>query len=318
MIEADKSALEKSICIFKIINKGLPIPIDIIKEYYNTPGIIFLKKHLKKYGGIDFSENLFFKLYENLISKKSNIPENIFIRSMKMGLDYVEINEIEIAKINIEEIITRAVENAYKFLPNRICGTIKIYFLYGIRGTGITLDNEIAIDFCDNYLNKNGIIDSDKLIFLLAHELHHVAVNGYLLKNKQEYTGKKRQLLIDFFGELMSEGVAYYYLPSPYDEEGIYGSNWNRNLNNIGNIFNKINYYIERIMNGTSLDLTEAGLLFNEGLEGYTAGYVMAETIDKTFGKDIVISCLEDCFKFMYTYNESLVSTNSELPKILL
>jgi hypothetical protein len=64
--------------------------------------------------------------------------------------------------------------------------------------------------------------------------------------------------------------------------------------------------------------MNELGYLFSDSLEGYTAGYIMVECIDKVYGRDTLKNCLCDCFEFINYYNQSLDFINSELHKIVL
>ncbi|GFZ32949.1 hypothetical protein CSC2_34750 [Clostridium zeae] len=319
MIKIDKLAIEKSFSIFKNMNSSKSISTEMVKEYYETPGMIFLKKHLKNYGGLEFTEELLLHLLEDInLNKQILSKDNIFLKSMKLGLSYVDIVKEDFSKLHFNDVIEKAINLADIYLPKKISGDSIIYLLYGIRGTGITLRSEIAIDLCDEYLNNNGHINIERLINLIAHELHHIEVNKLLNKRKQNEDNLKKQILIDFVGELMSEGVAYYYLPSPYDKEGMLNIKWNNNIRNLDSIMFELNNYVEKILDGQIVDLNDLGHLFNEGLKGYTAGYTMVKLIDKTFGKDKVINCLEDCFMFIELYNQSLKKLNCRYPKIIL
>ena len=63
-------------------------------------------------------------------------------------------------------------------LPNNInFPEITVYFLFGIRGTSIVLNNKIALDLCDDSLYENGDISFERLLQTLAHEIHHIGVS---------------------------------------------------------------------------------------------------------------------------------------------
>ncbi|GKU27503.1 DUF5700 domain-containing putative Zn-dependent protease [Clostridium folliculivorans] len=319
MIKIDELAVEKSFNIFKQINRNKTASTELIKEYYETPGIIFLKKHLRNYGGLEFTEELLSHLLKEINLNKEIIPENnIFLKSMKFGLKYVDIVSKNISNIDFNEAIEKAINLASMYLPKKISEDCTIYLLYGVRGTGITLGNEMAIDICDEYLSRDGYINVERLINLIAHELHHIEVNKLLNKRKEKENNVKKQILFDFIGELMSEGVAYYYLPSPYNKDGILSTNWNNNIRNIDNILFEVSNYVEKILDGQIAKLNDIGQLFNDGLKGYTAGFTMVKLIDQTLGKEKVLSCLEDCFMFIEAYNQSLEEVNYKYPKIIL
>lgn len=319
MIKIDKLAIEKSFNIFKQMNRDQSVSTEIIKEYYETPGMIFLKKHLRNYGGLEFTEELLLQLLKDInLNKQILSSDNIFLKSMRLGLKYVDVAEKKISTIDFNDVIEKSINLVEKYLPKKVNEECTIYLLYGVRGTGITLGNEIAIDICDEYLNKNGHLNTERLINLIAHELHHIEINKLIKIRKQSENNVKKQILIDFIGELMSEGLAYYYLPSPYDKEGILDINWNNNIRDIDNILIELNNYIEKILHGQILDLNELGHLFNDSLKGYTAGFTMVKLIDQTFGKEKVLNCLEDCFMFIELYNQSIKILNYKYPEIIM
>ncbi len=315
LIKIDNTALEKSFLILKDLREISAVPINNIKEYIESPGIVFLKKHLKEYGGMEFDDKFLLQLIDDVLKNPSiTSNDSIFLRSMKHGYKLVEVIEREFRTIDINEIIEKAVDLVNLYLPEAFDENVQVYFLYGIRGTGIVLDNEIAIDICDEYLSKNGILDTDNLINILAHELHHIAVNKYIFKIQQNEKDMKKQRLIYFMGDLISEGVACYYLPSPYDKEGILNEKWNSNLKKTYFILNNVKGYIDRILSGTLIDLKEIWHLFDDNLEGYTAGYIMTKLIDQTFGKEKVLECIKDCFLFLEQYNQAVQKENLRLP----
>ena len=74
--------------------------------------------------------------------------------------------------IDLGAIIQQAFTLANAYLPKKIQEEVTVYILYGIRGTGIMLGNEIAIDICDEYVSIDGFLDINNLIAILAHEFH--------------------------------------------------------------------------------------------------------------------------------------------------
>lgn len=314
-IKVDVSALEQSLYIFKKLREIPKVPIEALGEYLNTPGVLFLRKHLLHYGGTVFDEALITQLLTAVIrAPVPSIEDNIFLRSMKHGFQYVDIMEREFNDIDISAIIQKAVMLANKYLPEKIEEEVKVYFLYGIRGMGIMLGNEIAIDICDEYVSKNGIMDISNLVAILAHEFHHVDVNKHIFGILQSMGDAKNKLLVGFLEELLSEGVAYYYLPSPYHVGGALDQIWSNNLKNISVILNKVSNYIGRICSGEVTELTESQYLFAEGLEGYTAGYIMIKAIDDMFGENAVMDCIENCLLFPQVYNLAVKKGNLGLP----
>lgn len=305
-IRVDNSSLEISISIFKELRYKSSVSDNTLAEYLNSPGIIFLRKHLKVYGGLEFNERFLKRMIDKTLGNSTiNVDDNMLLRSMKLGYEFVEIIDKEFNKIDTYEIVKRAISLVNLHLPAAFDEDIQIYFLCGIRGTGIVLGNEIAIDVCDEYVNKNGIIDIESLVGILAHELHHIAINRYLFIKQRGKENEKVQRLEIFLGDLASEGLAYYYLPSPYDRGGMISEKWSDNIKNIDGIIGEINNYIDKILDGTLVDLKETSYLFSDDLKGYVAGYEMIRIMDEKFGKDKVFEFIKDSFLFLKRYRQA-------------
>lgn len=198
-IKVDISALEQSILVFKTLHETSEIPIEMLSQYLGSPGILFLKKHLLYYGGTVFNEALLSQLLDSIITDPvPRTGDSVFLRSMKHGLEHVDVLEQEFNAIDMDAAIQKSVILANKYLPNEIEEDVKVYFLYGIRGTGIMLENEIAIDICDKYISRNGILDTDNLTAILAHEFHHIGVDEHVSETLHCVEGARSRLLVDF------------------------------------------------------------------------------------------------------------------------
>lgn len=141
---------------------------------------------------------------------------------------------------------------------------------------------------------------------ILAHELHHIAINKHLFNKQKKEQNQSIQRLAAFLGDLVSEGLAYYYLPSPCDKDGMISGNWRNNLKNIDEILSQINDYLDNILNGTLVDLKEIEYQFNDNLKGYTAGYEMIRIMDRRYGKEKVFEYIKDCFLFLSKYKQAM------------
>jgi len=314
-IKVDVSALEQSVLIFKKLREQLTVPVESVGIYLKSPGMLFLKKHLLYYSGVEFDEPLLTQLFEEVTRDPvAGDDENIFSRSMRHGFQYVDVMEKSLNDIDLGAIIQQAFTLANAYLPKKIQEEVTVYILYGIRGTGIMLGNEIAIDICDEYVSIDGFLDINNLIAILAHEFHHIGVHENISNSLQHVGKEKNKSLIRFIEELLSEGVAYYFLPSPYHGGGTLDRKWNNNLGNISVILSKVSHCIGQISNGAPADPTLTQQLFDEGLEGYTAGYVMIKAIHDVFGRTAVFDCIENCLLFPQIYNMAVEKGNLALP----
>lgn len=135
----------------------------------------------------------------------------------------------------MDDICKEAFELANDNLPRKIHEDITIYLLFGIRGTGIALGNEIAIDLCDEFIINDGNFNKENLTQLIAHEIHHVDMNEIIEININKNNTFERKK-INFLGELISEGVAYKLFKMPINPNG---NLWQSNLKRINQKKNK-------------------------------------------------------------------------------
>lgn len=111
---------------------------------------------------------------------------------MRHGFQYVDVMEKSLNDIDLGAIIQQAFTLANAYLPKKIQEEVTVYILYGIRGTGIMLGNEIAIDICDEYVSIDGFLDINNLIAILAHEFHHIGVHENI-SNSLQHVGKEKK-----------------------------------------------------------------------------------------------------------------------------
>lgn len=307
-IKVNRESLYESIRLLKRMNKNLTIDVN---HYLNSPGICFLNKHLNRYGGSTLNKDVLDKIViETMENPSINVNDNSFVKSMKYGLKYLSQMENEFNNLNIEDVIKKAVDKANNLLPNNLNENAKIYFLYGIRGTSIVYDKEIAVDICDEFVSSNGVINVNNLINIIAHELHHIGFDNYIKDLISKTIQPSKKLIISFIGELMSEGLMYYYLPNPYDKENVNNKLWEENLININSIINNINQYLNKLKRGEIKNIEDSGQFFDERLLGYSCGYIIIKTIDEKYGKDEVIKKMRDILSLLDMYNLAIADSN--------
>jgi hypothetical protein len=307
----DEKSFYSSIELYDQIKINNEIPLEKVDFVLNTEGMNFLKKHLNHYGGTQFDKELYVKLLKKVLHEKNtnNFEESIILRSIKKGLDNTEFYINNFKKLNIKKITENAFQKAKLYLPFNEDKEedIKLYLLYGIRGTAIILENEIAIDIVDDYLEENGEINEAAFIEMLAHELHHIFFQKFLTKQLKNTIDIKEKNKIQFIGELLSEGTATFYFTNPYRMNDLTKEVWGNNLNNFDNLFEEVKKVLEQVSNIETPIKEETWHLYDDNLIGYTVGYVMVKTIDETFGKEKVLECIKNHTNFFDFYNNAII-----------
>lgn len=304
----------KAIKIFNELKENLIIKEENIEAYLKTPGISFLKKHLKYYGGIDFDKRVIYYLMKKVLDNSIVEQEdNIFVRSFKTGYSLSERLEESFKKIELDKLILDSINLSNQFLPDKYNHRIKVYFLCGIRGTSIVLDQEIAVDICDEAFIADGEINRDMLIRMLAHEIHHISVESYIKTIVSKINNFKEKVLYEFIGNLISEGTAGYYITNPIDLKQFSSSVWVKNLENVNELLNEIKAIFDKLTSCKDFEAEDTQYLFSENLKGYTAGFVMIKAIDEALGREKVLECIRDCRLFIKYYNMAVEKGSLDL-----
>jgi len=296
LLKIDASAAHLGRRIIELVSKKDVLSDDLLSQYYYCEGIQFLNEHLKHYGEFDLTADklkYFFSLPNG---------DSVFERSIHLGMS--KLNSIDGVLLLIDKQVqafeSDLMDMVGKYLPGNFhCPDITIYFLFGIRGTAIVLDNKIAVDLCDNSLYENGNISLNQLQCLLAHEIHHIGVSAAFQEFSKHITNKKELIKYSIIESLVSEGMACFYFTPDIAIHN--NTQWNANLTDIDTKINNLMQYLGD-SNNTESDLTVLqDSLFDDGLLGYTIGYVMIEKIHNFKGLYRVISLLCD-FNLFDTY----------------
>ena len=316
-VRVDVSAVEQAIDLLRQFREASFVSKECLAEYLAAPGMLLLKRHLQRYGGIILDEDFLAALFEEVqgdpVMKQD---DHVFLSSAKRGWQLLDILEPQLRSVDLEALVQRAAEMANEFLPEPLDEDIAVYFLYGIRGTGIVLDREIGIDVCDPALFSKGTLDPRLLTGVLAHELHHIGVSKHVTAALAQVTDLRLRMLGSFFEPFLSEGAAYLYITPPEHLRGDLVLQWQSNLANIAIVLGRVNSYIDGIRKGTLSDLSETEQLFDHGLQGYTAGYIMVKAIEDTLGLKAVLDSIRNCLLFPRFYNSAVELGTYQLPRL--
>ncbi|QAA30919.1 DUF5700 domain-containing putative Zn-dependent protease [Clostridium manihotivorum] len=307
-IKFDYSALNSSLKIFEKIEKNIVITEDEFNSYLEEEGIKFLNKHICHYGGSKLNNAALIKFFASAIKNpKLESSDNIILKTIKQGLFRFSYAKETLTTLNLNQIADNSIKMANKFLPKPIDddSNISIYFLYGIRGTSIMLNDKIAIDLCDEVLWDKDKINSEYLTRIIAHEVHHVGTDKHFKAVIDNINSDREKDRCRLLCELLSEGSAMYYLNNPQEFSTFKSIQWQSNDENIMSILSEIGLIIDKVVAG-KLPLDEQlESLFGEGLKGYSAGYHMVELIDINFGVNAVLECILNIDIFMEYYHRA-------------
>ncbi|WP_160679077.1 DUF5700 domain-containing putative Zn-dependent protease [Clostridium sp. C8-1-8] len=312
-ISFDYSALNRSIELFDNIEKNT-LTENQINRYLEEEGIKFLNEHLFHYGGSMIGKELLVKLFSLAIENpKLEGVDNIILKSIKQGFSRLSCVKKTLSKLDLNQIIDNSVKMANKFLPIYIDDDldIKVYFLYGIRGTSIVLKDKIAVDLCDEVLWEGDKINSEFLTRIIAHEVHHIGTDRNFKAVIDGLNSAREKGKVRLLSELLSEGSAMYYLNNPEELSSFKSTQWQNNDENMALILEEVELIIDKIIAGGLEVDKEIEVLFGQELKGYWAGYHMVEIIDRIFGLNTVLECISNINLFLEYYNTAKKSTNT-------
>ena len=272
----------------KLLNKlkgNIHITTEEISEYFNSPGIQFLREHCKQNGGSDINEKILRDIMEN--PKK----HGVFGQAVQNGIQRLyQVNEIMKLDISAMENEVKGKVQKYSLIDISQVDTT-IYLLYGIRGTALALpDRGLSIDLCDSALFTDNHINPERVKDILAHEYHHIILEHHLNHIYGNHRSEKQLILSGLIGE----GMAYEFF-TPWMVEGEYAKTWARNYKNIEEKIDSLELKLTQEMTPQDIKSLDFKLFGNE-LLGYTLGYYMIQQIHKKLGLNAVLD-------LMYTLN---------------
>jgi len=282
-----------------LISRNDMLSDDLMLRYYNCDGIRFLKEHLKFNRGFELTIDYF----KHILSLPNE--DSVFERSVHLGLSKLHIFE-DVYFVDLQnKLITldkSTMSMVRKYLPNNIdFPEITVYFLFGIRGTAIVLNNKIAIDLCDDSLYVDGSLSFERLQQILAHEIHHIGVSVRFKEFVRQFSDEKELLKYSIIENIISEGMACFYFTPEITK--LYEKQWSTNLTEIDKKIEELRLCLfdSDITEKETTSLQDS--LFDDSLLGYAIGYVMIERIHHKLGMDRMIKLLND-FSLFEVYAE--------------
>lgn len=225
------------------------------------------------------------RVLEHFISVKSHMDELREYQEKLSGIDLIKQSKQRTREYLPEGIID-------KYAPPPVCFAI-------FEPDGKASEKLIVVDL---YFAMQIDIEG-----FLAHELHHYYVSRMtdfqLPAEENDYYYLLRSLR-----QLQLEGTA-----DRIDKKGIiskksknwYEENYSRAYHNSNMIFSKIDSILTDIKMGASEKKGFTAMWNVLPFGAHPNGYFMAELIESKIGKNALIGCLDNPFKFFYLYNQA-------------
>jgi putative zinc-dependent peptidase DUF5700 len=164
-------------------------------------------------------------------------------------------------------------------------------------------------------------ITSQKFENTVAHEMHHIGFasiedrqEGKNLPPHMQYALKWMGAFGEGFAMLAAAGspdVHPHAVSKPEDR-----ARWDRDMTNFNRDVKSLDEFFLKIFDQkfkTEDEVDEVGFtFFGEQGPWYTVGYKMAVTIEKEFGRAVLIDCMTNPRKLMETYNHAAAEQNKK------
>lgn len=192
-----------------------------------------------------------------------------------------------------------ALDRVYSYFPEKKAFEGVIYFVVDEQSDGYTpIPNMVfSIYQIKKMIDEKGV-DFERELF--SHELHHILTKELLLEKYQKQLLDSTNLSY-FLGYIMLEGYAVEATADQKTKDEIYMMN--RTDDEIYNLFIDIEKVIQ--LKGKNPDQNWRSIYreyFSKMIDIYTVGTTMVQSIEKTYGKFILVKALENPPYFFKLY----------------
>ncbi|MDQ7816915.1 MAG: DUF5700 domain-containing putative Zn-dependent protease [Melioribacteraceae bacterium] len=284
-----------------------------------TDGYRCLIKHLSRFNQWD--DEKYFDYLINVtgivngnvqnVNDKNDIAKKIWKKA------FIQTDSLKkiIEKLKEYELNSKALILARKYLP--LESNINISFFFIIHGStpAFSLGKSNAIDLLHIPKKKDGEPDIERLITIIAHEIHHSGFFDYIQKNNPGCLTDNRFTLL---GTMVAEGMPTYYInqmPDKLNElknsDSVFdlevAKDWEKYGSNLITLFKKAEIDIKRNLDNSLIQ----DEIFNDWMKGaqgaaYVLGANMFYIIDKYLGLEYAIEVLKDFKKLLAVYNQAV------------
>jgi len=200
------------------------------------------------------------------------------------------------------DVVPQAADLARRWLPAGATLETTIYILLDGMSGGFVYQGQVAFDL----LQMEG---ADRFLKVLAHELHHIGVEGlWQPLSEDPALSPEQHRALDFVGLLLGEGSATYLISgAPQEAEGV--AQWQQHMGQLDRLFARVEDLLQRTLTG---EVDEAAFWaalpsFLQGYmgEAYAVGYVLVERICRALGSEAVLACLREPGSTLAVYNQA-------------
>ncbi|HOR00156.1 MAG TPA: hypothetical protein PLJ35_15185 [Anaerolineae bacterium] len=204
------------------------------------------------------------------------------------------------------EAMPQAAQLARRWLPEGAALDTTVFVLLDGMSGGFVYQGQVAFDL----LQMTG---AGRFMQVLAHELHHIGVEG-LWQGQFEapHLAPGQHLALEFVGLLLGEGSATRLISgAPEEPEGV--AQWQGHMAHLDALFARAEDLLRRTWAGEIDEATFQAEVpsFLQGYmgEAYAVGYVMVERILAALGSAAVLACLREPRRTLAVYNEAAART---------
>jgi hypothetical protein len=291
----------------------------------NTNGYKCIIKHLSRFELWDDKKYFeYLLLYSGIENKKisgSGVKINIAKQLWRFAFRQPDSLMKTVELIKNFDLGSKALTLAKKYLPHDATINTSFYFVINGLTPAFSIGKMNGIDILHIPKDKDGKIDFDELIAIVAHEMHHSGFLNYVMEKNPKYLLDDRYSLL---GTIIAEGMPTYFINrmpeklsnvnyniNPLDHEIL--KDWEKHGRNLSVLYKTAEIDFSKNLENK---LAQAEILKNwmEGAQGaaYILGADMFATIDNFLGHESAIEVLKDIKKFLDIYNNAAKIANSK------
>ncbi len=310
----DFSAIPKFWHIVDVLSENREPSESEWNELFNSPGYKVLTRE-------EFSKDFFKKNFslafkpalKNELKKKlrTNNRESYYLHYYLKVKDNRKQLEYQLNKLKRRSLNKEALDLTLRYLPmNYVSDFPPVAFvIFENNGRG---SSPIVVDL-------QATLEWDFISFL-AHEFHHFYRNKLSKLNFNTVTGADKPL-VEAMIKIEAEGIAdrvdkKKWFNSAYRESSPYAVEFKREVNRTPQLLTKINGLLEMYAdNEAARKKIGKEILSSIPQKGHPTGYFMATLIEEKLGRNELVKCVGNPFKFFIAYNNAAKLGGGRYPK---
>lgn len=218
--------------------------------------------------------------------------------------------------------VTGAARRAAAYLPAPARLRARLYPL--IKPVTNTFVFDVGTDSAAIMLYVDPTVTREVLESTLGHELHHIGYAALCAASADTTLPEPQQTAVGWLGAF-GEGVAVLASAGSPDvhphaaSDSAERAQWERDYANIGSDLRRVEGFLLDILAGRESDparIRQRAMSFFGPVQGpwYTVGYAMASTVERSYGRDVLVGSLCDWRQLLRRYNEAAAEHNATVP----